>query len=155
VQSDHLVIELNMKIKTWRPSKQGRRNANITKTKKTKIDYKVLKEHPEKQEACDEAITRFIIEKNPSYPDLAEHIIVEQYKKVATRNIDERQYWFQENKTALLKNTEERNDAQCELTKKTTTENREKLQGRREALKKEKRNGKHEMATQACNRMQG
>jgi hypothetical protein len=32
VQSDHLVIELNMKIKTWRPSKQGRKNKNITRT---------------------------------------------------------------------------------------------------------------------------
>jgi hypothetical protein len=42
------------------------------KTKKTKIDYKVLKEHPKKQEAFDEEITRFVIEQNPSYPDLAQ-----------------------------------------------------------------------------------
>jgi hypothetical protein len=92
VQSDHLVIELNTKIKTWISSKQGRSNKNITKTKKTEIGYKVLKEYPEKQEACDEAITRFVIEQNPSYPDLAEHI-VEDYKKVAIRNIAERQDW--------------------------------------------------------------
>jgi hypothetical protein len=137
VQSDHLAMELNMKIKIWRPSKQGRKNKNITKTKNTKIDYKVLKEHPEKQEAFDEAMTRFVIKQNPTYPDLAEHI-VEQYKKIASRNIDERQDWFQENKTSLLKNVKERNDAQYELTKKTTKENREKLQGRRKALKKEK-----------------
>jgi hypothetical protein len=52
-----------------------------------------LKEQLEKQEAFDEAITRFVIEQNPSCPDLAEHI-VEQYKKVASRNIDERQDWF-------------------------------------------------------------
>jgi hypothetical protein len=82
-------MELNMKTKTWRPSKQGRRNKNITKTKKTKIDYKVLKEHPKKQEAFDKAITRFVIEQHASYPILAEHI-VEQYRKVASRNIDER-----------------------------------------------------------------
>jgi hypothetical protein len=44
VQSDYLVLELNMNIKTWRPSKQERKN-----TKKTKIDYKVLEEHPEKK----------------------------------------------------------------------------------------------------------
>jgi hypothetical protein len=137
VQSDHLAIELNTKINTWR-SKEGRQNKNITKTKKTKIDYKVLKEHPEKKEAFDEVITRFVIEQNPSYPDLAEHI-VEQYKKVESRNIDERQDWFQENKTTLLKHIKERNDAQYELTKKIVKENREKLQGRRKALKREKK----------------
>jgi hypothetical protein len=98
LQSDHLVIELNMKSKTWRPSKQGRKNNNTTKTKKTKMDYKVLKEHPEKEEAYDEAITRFVIEQNPSYPYLVEHNIVEQYMKVASKNIDERQDWFQEKK---------------------------------------------------------
>jgi hypothetical protein len=38
VQSDHLAMELKMKIKTWRPSKQGRKNRNITKTKKTRFD---------------------------------------------------------------------------------------------------------------------
>jgi hypothetical protein len=101
VQSDHVVIQLNMKIKTCRSSKQGRRNKNITKTKNTKIDYKVLEEHPKKQEAFDEAITRFAIQQNPSYLDLAEHI-VEQYKKVTSRNMYERQDWFQENKTVLL-----------------------------------------------------
>jgi hypothetical protein len=141
VQSDHLTIELNMKIKTWRPSKQGRKNKNITKTKNTKINYKVLKENPEKKEAFDEAITRFVIEQNPSYPYLAEHI-VEQYKKITIRNIDEIQDWFQENKTSLLKHTKERNNAQYELTKKTTKENREELRGRRKALKKEKRKAK-------------
>jgi hypothetical protein len=36
-----------------------------------------MKEHPERKEAFDEAITRFVIEHNLS-PDLAEHIIVEQ-----------------------------------------------------------------------------
>jgi hypothetical protein len=137
VQIDHLVIELKMKIKAWRPSKQGRMNMSMPQTKKTKIDYKVLKEHPKKQEAFDEAITIFAIEQNPSYPDLAEHI-VEQYNKVARRNIDEIQDWFQENKTSLLKHIEERNDAQYELTKKTTKENREKLQGRRKSPKREK-----------------
>jgi hypothetical protein len=60
-----------------------------------------LKEYPEKQEACDEALTIFVIEQYPSYPYLAEHI-VEQYKKVASRNIDERQDWFQGKKTSLL-----------------------------------------------------
>jgi hypothetical protein len=30
VQSGHLAIQLNIKIKTWRPSKQGRMNKNIT-----------------------------------------------------------------------------------------------------------------------------
>jgi hypothetical protein len=59
------------------------------------IDNKVLKEHPEKQEEFDEEITRFVNEQNPSYPDLADHI-VGQYKKFASRNIDERQDWFQE-----------------------------------------------------------
>jgi hypothetical protein len=49
VQSDHLAIELKMKIKTWRPNKQGRMKMNITKTKKTKIDYNFLKEHPKKR----------------------------------------------------------------------------------------------------------
>jgi hypothetical protein len=34
---------------------------------------------------------------------------------------------------------EERNDAQYELTKKTTKENQEKVQGRRKAPKREKR----------------
>jgi hypothetical protein len=102
VQSDHLAIELNMKINPWRPSKQGRnnKNKNIAKTKKTKIDYKVLKEHPNKQEAFDEAIPRFVIEHNLSYPDVAEHI-VQQYKKVASRNIDERQDLFQEKKISI------------------------------------------------------
>jgi hypothetical protein len=141
VQSDHLMIELNMKIKTWRPSKEGRKKKNITKTKKTKINYKVLKEHPKKQEAFDEAVTIFVIEQNPSYPDLAERV-VEQYKKVARRNIDERQDRFQENKTSLLKHVKERNDAQCELAKKTTKDNQEKLQGRRKVLKREKRKAK-------------
>jgi hypothetical protein len=41
-----------------------------------------------------------------------------------------------------LKYTEERNDAQHELTKKTTKENLENLQGRTKALKKEKRKTK-------------
>jgi hypothetical protein len=50
--------------------------------------------HPEKQESFDEAVTRFVIEHNPSYSDLAEHI-VEQYKKVASRTFDERQECFQ------------------------------------------------------------
>jgi hypothetical protein len=138
VESDHLKIELNTKIKTWIPNKQGRRNKKTTKTKKTKIDHKVLKEHAEKEEAFDEAITIFVIEQNESYQDLAEHI-VEQYKKVASRNIDERQEWFHENKTSSWKHIEEINDAQYELTKKTTKENRENSQGRRKALKKEKR----------------
>jgi hypothetical protein len=137
VQSDHLTIELNMKIKTSRSSKQRRRNKNITKTKKTKIDYTVLKEHPEKQEAFDGGITIFVIEHNPSYPDLAEHI-VEQYNKVTSRDIDERKDWFQANKTSLLKHIKHRNDAQYELTKKTTNDNREKLQGRSNALKRQK-----------------
>jgi hypothetical protein len=57
---------------------------------KKKIEYKVLKEHPERQEAFDEENTRFVIEQNPSYPALAEHI-VELYKKIASRSIDERQ----------------------------------------------------------------
>jgi hypothetical protein len=137
VQSDHLAIELKMNIKTWRPKEQGRRNRNITKTKKTKIDYKVLKEHREKQEALDETITRFVIEHNPSYSDLAEHI-VEQYKKVASRNIDERQDWFQENKTSLLKHIEERNDAQYELTKKTTKENKKTARQKESPEEREK-----------------
>jgi hypothetical protein len=63
-----------MKIKTWRPSKQGRTNKNMMKIKRTKIDYKVLKQHREKQEAFDEAITRFAIKQNLAYSDLAEHI---------------------------------------------------------------------------------
>jgi hypothetical protein len=37
-----------------------------------------------------------------------------------------------------LKHIKERNDAQYELTKKTTKENREKLHGRRKSLKREK-----------------
>jgi hypothetical protein len=75
VQSDHLVIQLNKKINTWRPIKQGRRNKNTAKTEKTKVDYKVSKEHSEKQEAFDEAITRFVNGQNPFYPDIAEHIV--------------------------------------------------------------------------------
>jgi hypothetical protein len=69
VQSDHLAaIEFNMKIKKWRPNKQGNRNKNIRKTKNTNVDYKVLKEHPDRQEALfDEATTRFVIEQNTSY----------------------------------------------------------------------------------------
>jgi hypothetical protein len=151
VQSDHLAIELKMKIKTWRPNKQGRRNTNITKTKKTKINDKVLKEHPHKKEALDEAITRFVIEQNPSYQDLAEHI-VEQYRKVASRNIDGRQEWFQENKTSLLKHIEERNDAQYELSKKTTKENRKncKAEGKPWTEKrKEKWDGKKSLQEDA------
>jgi hypothetical protein len=41
-----------------------------------------------------------------------------------------------------LKHIKERNDAQYELTKKTTKENREKTQDRRKALKREKRKAK-------------
>jgi site-specific DNA-cytosine methylase len=51
VQRDHMAIQLNTKIKNWKPSKQGRRNKKITKNNKTKIGYKVLKKHSEKQEA--------------------------------------------------------------------------------------------------------
>jgi hypothetical protein len=116
VQSDHLVIQLDMKIKKWKPSEQGSMNKNFTKTK---IDYKLLNERPEKQEACNEEITRFVIEQNKFHPDLAE-LIVELYKKIASRSIDERQDWFQENQTSLLKHIEERNDTHCEVTKKTT-----------------------------------
>jgi hypothetical protein len=61
---------------------------------------------------------------------------------ITIRSIDERQDWFQENQTSLLKHIEERNDAQYELTKKTTNENHEKLQSRRKALKREKRKAK-------------
>jgi hypothetical protein len=42
------------------------------------------------------------------------------YKRIAIRIIDEIQEWFQEKQTSLLKHIEERNDAQYELTKKTT-----------------------------------
>jgi hypothetical protein len=52
-----------------------------------------------------------------------------------SRVVDERQDWFQENTTRLLEHIEMRNDAQYELTKKTTTENRGKLQSCRRALK--------------------
>jgi hypothetical protein len=41
-----------------------------------------------------------------------------------------------------LKHIKERNDAQYKLTKKTTKENLEKLQGRRKALKRDKRKAK-------------
>jgi hypothetical protein len=58
-----------------------------------------------------------------SCPDLAEHIIVEQYKKITSTNIDEKQDWLQENKTSLLKHIKERKDAPYELTKNTTKEN--------------------------------
>jgi hypothetical protein len=79
---------------------------------------------------------------HPTQINLAEHSIVEPWKKVAIRNIDERRDWFQENKTSVLKQIEERNDAQYELTKKTPKENLEKLQGGGKAPKKEKRQAK-------------
>jgi hypothetical protein len=68
-----------MKIKNWKPSKQGRRNNNFAKNSNTKIDYYIfLKGNPEKQEAFDKEIARFVIEQNLSYPALAEHIIYSQ-----------------------------------------------------------------------------
>jgi hypothetical protein len=100
-----------MKIKNCKSSKQGRRNKNFTKNKNTKIDYKFLKAHPEKQEAFDKEITRFVIEHNPTYPALAEHIF-ELYTRITSRSIDERQDWFQEEQTSLLKHIDETNDAQ-------------------------------------------
>jgi ribosomal protein S17 len=139
VQSDHPAIELKMKIKTWRPNKQGRRNMNITKTKKTKTDYNFLKEHPEKQEAFDEAITRFVIEQKSSYPDLAEHI-VKQYSH-------KQEHWL---KTRLVPRKQNfiiethRGEKWCPIWNYQEGHQLDpkKLQGTRKALKREKRKSK-------------
>jgi hypothetical protein len=51
-QSDHLSIELKMRIKIWKPKKKGRMHNIEAKNKKTKVDYKVLKENTKKQKSC-------------------------------------------------------------------------------------------------------
>jgi hypothetical protein len=114
-----------------------------------------LKEHPQKQEASDEAITRFVIEQNPFYPDLAEHIIVEQYKKVASRNIDARQEWFQENKTSSLKHIEEINDAQYESYQEDHQGEPRKTARQKKSPDEREEESKEEMTKQACKSMQG
>jgi hypothetical protein len=57
-------------------------------------------------------------------------------------------------KIILVKHIEERNDAQYELTKKTTKNDHKKTAPQKESPE-ERREKKTEMAKQACKRMQG